>query len=143
MRKNTINFWLDLTSLVLLLALAVTGLLMAFILPPGSGGSTLWGLGRHGWGDVHFWVAGALLVLIVFHLALHWSWVVCTLRRLNPWRGTERVQRKRNDSALGVLALVLLAAGLSAFVAVGKNQVVTTTVDDADHTEEHAAATLR
>lgn len=141
MRKNTINFWLDLASMVLLVALAITGLLMAFILPPGSGGSTLWGLGRHGWGDVHFWLAAALLILVVFHLALHWSWIVCTVRRLNPWRGTERVQRKRHDTAWGVLALVLLAAGLWAFVAVGKGQVVTTGMDAAEHAEEHAPAT--
>ena len=36
--------------------LITTGVLMRYVLPPGSGRrAAIWGLDRHGWGDLHFW----------------------------------------------------------------------------------------
>ncbi len=47
-------------------------------------GLQLWGLTRHDWGDVHFWLAIALLVLALVHVALHWAWVCALVAR---WLG--------------------------------------------------------
>jgi len=85
MRKNTLNLIVDLCSFAVMLALACTGLIMAFVLPPGTGGAgglSLWGMGRHDWGDVHFVLALVLIGLILVHVLLHWSWVYCSIRRL-------------------------------------------------------------
>src|SRR3989304_3725348 len=88
MKRNTLNFLIDLVSLAAMLGLILTGIVMKFILPPGTGGrgggerSELWGLGRHDWGDIHFWLAVSVLSLLVLHVALHWGWVTGTLRRL-------------------------------------------------------------
>jgi hypothetical protein len=71
------NFWLDLLTAVVFAAMAGTGVLQRWVLPRGSSrvGTTWLGLGRHAWGNIHFWLSGVLLALIILHLTLHWSWV--------------------------------------------------------------------
>ena len=83
MRKNTLNFAVDVLTLLAILLMVGTGLVMKFTLPPGSGGRglILSGLGRHDWGDVHFWASVALGVLLVLHVALHWAYVKTNLKR--------------------------------------------------------------
>ncbi len=59
-------------------ALTGTGLLLSFRMPPGSRGGRgleFLGLGRHDWGDVHLWIALAVIALTVAHLVLNWAWV--------------------------------------------------------------------
>jgi hypothetical protein len=36
----------------------------------------LWGFTRHEWGDIHYWIAIALLAVLSAHLVLHWNWIV-------------------------------------------------------------------
>ena len=71
MRRNTLNFIVDLVSLLVMLGMIATGVVMRFLLPPGTGGrhgdgpvKSLCGLGRHDWGDVHFWLGVAIGVLM-------------------------------------------------------------------------------
>jgi len=69
-------------------AMAGTGLLLAFRLPPGSrGGQGLSALGmtRHDWGDVHTWLSYAFLALILIHLLLHWRWFWQVAARKRGW----------------------------------------------------------
>jgi len=69
-------------------AMAGTGLLLAFRLPPGSrGGQGLSALGmtRHDWGDVHTWLSYAFLALILIHLLLHWRWFWQVAARKKRW----------------------------------------------------------
>jgi hypothetical protein len=88
MNKTKLNFWLDLTSLALLVILASTGLIMEYVLPPGQGRMggehpTLLGAGRHDIGAFHFTVAVLLLASIAAHLIMHWPWIVC---RYKEWK---------------------------------------------------------
>lgn len=88
MSKNKLNLVIDVLAYLVMVALASTGLTLAYGLPPGTGGRhgggrgvlTLLGRSRHEWGDVHFHLAIALLVLVVLHLVLHWRWVANLLR---------------------------------------------------------------
>lgn len=76
MKRTVLNFRIDILAFILFGLLATTGLVLAYLLPPGSGGSlTLWGVGRHQWGDFHFYISLCLMAVIVLHLFLHWSWV--------------------------------------------------------------------
>ena len=89
MRKATINFTVDLLCLAALLALTFTGVVIKYVLPPGTGGrhrrlaggraaeevEDLWLMTRHEWGSVHFYLALAFLVLIAIHVVLHWQWI--------------------------------------------------------------------
>ncbi|MBN2376564.1 MAG: DUF4405 domain-containing protein [Sedimentisphaerales bacterium] len=94
MRKNTWNFWIDLLILLVFTAEVWTGLLMRFILPPGQGRGrswTLWNLNRHDFGDIHFYLALAFIILILIHIGLHWAWLCNTTANLfspNRRRGT-------------------------------------------------------
>ena len=116
MKRNTLNFLVDLISALVLLGIIATGLVVRFVLPPGSGhGRVLWGLDRHEWGDVHFWVAVAAGVLLLVHVALHWQWVCLTAVRLFRRRGGEHgypsgIGRNLSGAAL-VVGLIGLFAG--------------------------------
>ncbi len=128
MRRTNLNFVVDLLLLLVCGGLLLTGLVIRFILPPGTGmrhaaehghggGLTLFGLGRHDFGDIHFWLAVVAISLFVLHVALHWSWVCSVLR---SWFGGEKVQprpinhRRRNVAGGGFL--VALAAGFTIFL---------------------------
>lgn len=65
-----------------------TGLILKFRLPPRSGrsGRSLMGLSRHEWGDVHLWLALALILLILAHLLLHRAWLVKIAAGDKTWR---------------------------------------------------------
>lgn len=118
MRRSMLNFIVDVLTLLAILVMIATGLVIRFVLPPGTGGRhgegglLLWGYGRHDWGDVHFWAAVALGVLLVVHVALHWSWV-CTMVQ-QVLRGTAAGQPgvgKRNAYGVGFLLVVILVFG--------------------------------
>lgn len=67
-------------------AMAGTGLLLAFRMPPGSGMRvTALGLNRHEWGDWHTWLSYAFLALIALHLALHWRWFWQVAAKRRSW----------------------------------------------------------
>lgn len=74
MRKPEVNFAIDALALFLFLCLASTGLLIYLIMPPASG-LAVWGMDRHGWGEIHFWIALTFVLLILIHFILHWTWI--------------------------------------------------------------------
>ena len=86
MRKKTQNYVLFVILFFLGLFQAVSGFIMWLVLPRGGGGqgrgsggsseATFWSLSRHTWGDLHDWVAVALLVMIIIHIILNWKWIV-------------------------------------------------------------------
>ena len=81
MKRAKQNFLVDTLAFVAFVLLTATGVLVRWVLPPGSGRwTTLWGMDRHEWGDVHFWVAVALLGVCALHLLLHWRWIVSVVR---------------------------------------------------------------
>lgn len=83
--RTALNFWVDLLTAIAFAAMVGTGILAKWILPPGSRGGvglTWLGQGRHFWGDVHFWLAIALLALIIIHVWLHWGWILGIWARL-------------------------------------------------------------
>jgi hypothetical protein len=77
MKRTTINFIIDGVGFAGFVFLAATGVLVRYVLPPGRGHpSLIWGLDRHEWGALHFWIAIAFLCVLAFHLFLHWRWIV-------------------------------------------------------------------
>ena len=95
--RSTVNFVLDLVSFLGLLGLAITGFVMRYVLPPGTGGlgrslhggagrgvqaQELWSMTRHEWGSIHFYLAVVFVVLMVIHIILHWPWIKCYVKSL-------------------------------------------------------------
>ena len=108
LRKAQLNFIVDTIAFVCMALLAATGILVRYTLPPGSGHSqALWGMNRHGWGDIHFWIAVTLVAMVVIHLALHWRWVLNMIRGDSPKTAGPRV-------AAAVAALILMAGVMAA-----------------------------
>jgi len=107
MNRQRLNVLVGAAAFVAFAFLTTTGVLSRYVLPPGSGRyATLWGLNRHGWGDIHFWVAVALLGVLTLHLVLHWKWI------LYVFKG-KRSETSGTRLALGVVGLVGLL-GLAA-----------------------------
>jgi hypothetical protein len=81
MKRTIQNLIVDSILMLTLVWLVSTGLLMYFRLPPGTAQrSAIWGLGRHEWGDVHFWLAISLLGVATIHFIFHWKWITGVVR---------------------------------------------------------------
>ncbi len=107
-QQGTLNFWIDILLTVVLAGLTWTGALLYFVMPPGTGHTrAILGLGRHDFGQVHFYLSLAVTVLVLVHVALHWDWAVCMASRMcgrgTPQEGTRRL--------LGVAFSTLLLLG--------------------------------
>jgi DNA-binding transcriptional MerR regulator len=103
-RKSDLNFIVDAVAFGCFLFMVATGVIMEYLLPPGSGQQvSIWGLDRHAWGDIHFWLAVVLLTTLALHVYLHWRWIVCVLRR-RPSEGSGV------RMSLGITALLALLA---------------------------------
>ncbi len=82
MKRFFDNLLIDLAAGALMIGMLATGYILRFPLPPGSNKDlTLWGLTRHQWGDVHFWIGLGLVAVILLHLCLHWQWVAISVKR--------------------------------------------------------------
>ncbi|OHB54819.1 MAG: hypothetical protein A2Y07_07190 [Planctomycetes bacterium GWF2_50_10] len=94
--RSTINFAVAVVSFLNLLGLALTGCIVKYVLPPGSGGigrmlhggdgqgrniKELWSMTRHPWGDIHFHLSVVFVVLMIIHIALHWNWIQCYIKQ--------------------------------------------------------------
>ncbi len=107
MKRTDLNFWVDAVAFAVFVFLVVTGVIMKFLLPAGGGHSlTIWGLDRHGWGDVHFWLSVGFLAACAFHLYLHWKWIFAVLRG----RPREGSGMRLGLGVLGLTALLAIAA---------------------------------
>jgi hypothetical protein len=82
MQRTLVNLIIDLTAAVLIMAMLATGYLLRFPLPPGTNKTlSLWGLSRHQWGEIHYWISLGLLTVLAVHLVLHWQWLVTVIRQ--------------------------------------------------------------
>ena len=115
MRRNTVNLILDGLTALLMMGLVCTGIILRFALPPGSNKDrSLWDLARHQWGGVHFWLAVALLLVVLLHVANHWTWV--TAVTVGRRGGAGKAASSGRARWLGGLVFLLVLAGsVSAF----------------------------
>jgi uncharacterized protein DUF4405 len=78
MKKTQVNFVLNLSAFYILIFMISTGLLMEYVLLPGSRGGhglSLFGMNRHDWGDIHFYLSIAFMIAMLLHIVLHWNWI--------------------------------------------------------------------
>jgi hypothetical protein len=89
MTRSTFNFVIDSISFLDLIGMMVTGIIMKYILPPGTGGlerqisggrgrahiKELLGMTRHEWGSIHTYLAIIFIILMVVHIIIHWAWI--------------------------------------------------------------------
>jgi Mn2+/Fe2+ NRAMP family transporter len=80
MRKNTINFWVDVIIFVDSTAVIFTGILIHRFPYELKTGAIL-GFPRFEWGDLHWVLALFLCFLVLLHLVLHWTWAKVSFNR--------------------------------------------------------------
>jgi hypothetical protein len=95
--KTKLNYALDVVIGVAFVLSAVTG--GAFLLM-GSGGyqggrnpsfaTSLLGISRTAWSDLHTWASLVMIAGVVVHLVLHWKWIVCMTKHWLPSRSKPR-----------------------------------------------------
>ncbi len=111
MKRTTINFTIDAVGFVGFVFLITTGVLVRYVLPPGSGRrAVLWGMNRHEWGDLHFWIAIAFFCVLGLHLFLHWRWIVHMVRG-KPQEGSGLRFALGLVGILAVLAIAITPVG--------------------------------
>jgi len=102
MKRSKLNFIIDIVAFIAFLLLTTTGVLLRYILPPGSGKhSTIWNLDRHEWGGIHFWISVTFFSILALHLFLHWRWILSLVK------GRPR-KKEGKRSILGVLGLIVV-----------------------------------
>ena len=83
MKKKTQNYFLFIILFSLGLFQAVSGFVLWFALPHSGGGgrgsgsiATFWALSRDTWISLHDWVSVLLVIVVILHIILHWTWIV-------------------------------------------------------------------
>lgn len=100
MKRSTLISLIDVIAFTAFLFLTTSGILLHYLLPPGSGRwSEIWGMSRHQWGEVHFWIALCFFAVLAFHLLQHWRFI------LGLFRGHIK-EAMRLRVALGLVGLV-------------------------------------
>ncbi|MCW8829285.1 MAG: DUF4405 domain-containing protein, partial [Gammaproteobacteria bacterium] len=120
MKRATLISLIDVVAFIAFLFLTSSGILLRYMLPPGSGRwSEVWGMSRHDWGTVHFWLSVVFFAVLTFHLLQHWRFV------LGLFRGhlKEGVRLRVALGLVGLVAVILLGlAPLLSPVAVDENR---------------------
>ena len=95
-KKARINLAVDSVIAVAFLLSALSGIIL-YLVPGGyqggrnpNYGREILGLGHHTWSDLHTWASFVMITGVGLHLALHWRWIVCTVKK-TLHLGQERV----------------------------------------------------
>jgi hypothetical protein len=113
--RTKTNFWLDVASLIVMLGLILTGMVIYYVLPPGTGHSrVIAGLNRHDIGRWHFYLGVTAVLAVAIHVVLHWSWVCCIVSSsLGRCKPSSRVQTAWGLAVFaGVAGLIALSFGV-------------------------------
>jgi len=137
--RPKINLAIDILVFISAVLLIATGFLLEYSLPPGSGrlGTEgfgvglgglrrpillLWGLTRHEWGNIHFYLAIAVMAALSLHLVLHWQWIACMVQG-RPKEGSG-VRAALGIMGLASLLMLAIAPFLSSPEQMSRGQVL-------------------
>ena len=107
MKTSNKKFAVDSFIFILFILLAATGLFLYFKLPSGSHGAVVWGMSRHTWGSIHFWIAMGFLGFVALHLILNWNWIICMIK--GRYKNTNKQQLNVTLALVTVLLLLLIS----------------------------------
>ena len=112
MKRTGLNLLIDILAASCFIGMIATGYILHFPLPPGTNKSlALWGLTRHQWGEVHYGISLALLIVLLIHLVLHWQWVVSVVGRQFGSANSGSVRTFRS----GMITLLVVSAVVGGF----------------------------
>ena len=99
--------------LVLLLCAVWTAAVVQFLFPPGTqaSGWTVWGVGYDAWCIIHSVSLAVLVIMVLVHLILHWTWV-CGLIASRLGRKGKMLDGVKTMYGVSTLVVVLTVLGL-------------------------------
>lgn len=86
MKKSDWQYLVDTLLFLCIVGITFIGILMGFLLPKGpkaqESAKYFLSLHRHQWGNIHFYLSIAFVVLVIIHLTLSWKWIKGKARQL-------------------------------------------------------------
>jgi len=120
---SAVNFWIDVSLLVLFSTLAWVSatLQIVFPAPTAAQGWTLWGMTYDQWRDVQFISLCLFALVLLIHVMMHWNWVcsvIATQILRTRQRPDEGMQTIYGVATLVVIFHVIAAGVIAALVCV-------------------------
>ncbi len=117
MKRSYLHLLIDALLFLAGVGLVLTGLLIEFVLPPGSRQAEVWTWTRHDWGELHFWIAVTVLGLGLIHLLLNWGWVCSVIAGVLRLESKRPTLRRQLWTGLATVTVLLVLAGGFLFAA--------------------------
>lgn len=120
MSRTVVNFFLDLSLLILLTTLGATAVVVQFVFPLGTSSASwsLWGFSYNAWSRLQFGLTGILALGVLVHVMLHWTWVCGVVLGKLLHRKDRLAELDDGTRTLyGVATLIALLATIGAVVA--------------------------
>ncbi len=92
MKKSDWQYLVDTLLFLSIAGIALIGFLMGLVIPKGpsapENSKYFFGLHRHQWGNIHFYLSIAFVVFVTIHILLSWKWIKNKSSQLfkNRWR---------------------------------------------------------
>ena len=115
--RTMVNFLLDSVLLLVFLSLVWIGFVVRFVFPKGTAadGWTLWSYGYDEWSEMQFWVLCLLMLGILVHVMLHWSWICGVVTSRMPRRDGKPVRwddGTRTIFGVGLIIVIVNVLGV-------------------------------
>ena len=79
MTRTDWKYLVDTLLFLCIVGIAFIGLLLGLVIPKGpkaaESAKYFLGLHRHQWGNIHFYLSLAFIILVIIHIVLSWSWI--------------------------------------------------------------------
>jgi hypothetical protein len=114
-----INFWLDASLMLVLVALGIVSVIIQFVFPPGisAKGWTLWSLDHTQWTSLQFGMLSVLAVGVLVHVMLHWTWICGVISRRLLGSNELPDDGIRTVYGVGLLIVLLMTSAIAVGIA--------------------------
>ena len=86
MKKTDWQYLVDTLLFLCIVGIAFIGFFMGLVIPKGPTAPEITkyflGLHRHQWGNIHFYLSIAFVILVIIHLILSWNWIKGKARQI-------------------------------------------------------------
>ena len=126
MSRTAINFLLDCCLFLIFICLLGVSALLQFVFPPATSasGCLLWGMGYDSWHHVQSACLALMMLAVLLHLILHWTWVCGFLTaRLSRLRGRSVTSNEATRTIYGVATLAMVLMFLGTLLLLGQIQL--------------------
>jgi len=92
MKKSDWQYLIDSLLFINIIGIVIIGFLLGLVIPEGpsvaESSKYFFGLHRHDWGHIHFYLSIAFTVLVIIHLIFSWKWIKAKAKQIfkNVWR---------------------------------------------------------